>query len=78
MAIYTGNIDVPIGKFVVAVDTYEHDAKADILTIVQHDMKCHIGLIRVSALKKSNRRITKSMHPIKYAEDWAWIKKIAS
>ena len=76
--IYTGICTTPLGKFIVAVDTYEHDAKADILTIIQHDMKCHIGLIRVSNIKKSTRTITKSMHPIKYAEDWAWIKRKAS
>lgn len=75
--IYTGICTTPFGKFKIAVDTYEHSAKADILTIAHHDMKCHIGLIRVSDIRKSNKTITKSMQPINHAEDWAWIKKTA-
>jgi hypothetical protein len=63
----------PFGKFNVAVDSTLHDAKYDIITILSRELKCSPCLVKVTDVKKSNRRITKSMSQI---YEWAWINRI--
>lgn len=82
-AIYKAIVSTPIGNLLVAVDSTAQDAKADIYSVLSADMNCHIGLLRVKDVIKSNRTITKGMNPIKKSarwEDgspqyWAWVAR---
>lgn len=77
-AIFNSEVSTPFGLFNIAIETIadEKTARSDLYSLIQSEMKVHIGLIRIRKIWKSNRRITSRMSQIKNT-DFAWIERIS-
>ena len=75
-AIYKAVASTPFGDYMIAVDSIEHYAKSEIRNAASKLCHCHVAMITVADVTKSNRKLLSSMTPA-LKTDWIWAKKLA-
>jgi hypothetical protein len=75
--IYRAEINAGFGIIEMAVESTEQDALTDMTTVAEAAHCGRPGMFRVKNLRRSNRRITRRMDPVKSCTCadgyWAWI-----
>lgn len=77
--LYKAEISTPLGIYTFVVESTKDNAKGDLLTAAQSDIKCPFGMLRVKEVYKTTKKIMPSCLPIKSCKSndvfWAWVVK---